>query len=278
MSRLAISEFSTYRWSLEQEIQELSRRGIREIGIWRTKLTDGDIDSAADALYSADMKVSSLSWAGGFTGSCGMTHDEAVEDGISAIRTAARIGTQCLIVHPGSSKGHTRNHAARLLRLAIDRMLPVAMDFGVSLGIELMCRRQSPAWTIFESIEQPISLVKQYSVNNLGLILDLYHVGHQPHLLQRIRELCPHLALVQVSDRTLCEQGHTHRCHIGDGTIPVQSWYDAIEEAGYQGPYEFELHGPNFRPTRYRKMLDDSISRLQQLHQQSLLNRSLSAS
>ena len=50
MSRLAISEFSTYRWSLEEEIQELSRRGIREIGIWRTKLSDVDIDFAADAL------------------------------------------------------------------------------------------------------------------------------------------------------------------------------------------------------------------------------------
>jgi sugar phosphate isomerase/epimerase len=278
MSRLAISEFSTYRWSLEEEIQELSRRGIREIGIWRTKLSDVDIDSAADALYSADMKVSSLSWAGGFTGSCGMTHIEAIDDGLVAIRTAARIGAQCLIVHPGNAKGHTRNHASRLFREALDRMLPVAMDFGVSLGIELTCQRNSPAWTIFESTQQAIDLVKGYSVHNLGLVLDLYYVGNQPQLLQTVRDLCPHLALVQVSDMNFDDGGRPRRCQIGEGVIPVQNWYDTLEEAGYQGPYEFELHGPNFRQSRYRKMLDDSITRMQQLHQQSLLNRSLSAS
>ena len=278
MSRLAISEFSTYRWSLEEEIQEFSRRGIRDIGIWRTKLSDVDIDAAADALYSAYMKVSSLSWAGGFTGSCGMSYIEAIDDGLSAIRTAARLGAQCLIVHPGNAKGHTRNHASRLLRTALDRMLPVAVDFGVSLGIELMCHRQSPAWTIFESNQQAIDLVKQYSVNNLGLVLDLYHVGNQPHMLQRVRDLCPHLALVQLSDRNEDNEGRWHRCQIGEGIVPVQDWYDALEDAGYQGSYEFELHGSNFRQSRYRKMLDDSITRLQQLHQQSLLNRSLSAS
>ena len=97
MPRLAISEFSTYRWSLEQEIQEFIRRGIREIGIWRTKLSDLDVDSAADLLYAADMHVSSLSWAGGFTGSCGMTHEDAIDDAVLAIRTASRIWQRIIV-------------------------------------------------------------------------------------------------------------------------------------------------------------------------------------
>jgi sugar phosphate isomerase/epimerase len=276
MSRLAISEFSTYRWSLEQEIQELSRRGIRDIGIWRTKLSDIEIDTASDLLYAADMRVSSLSWAGGFTGSCGLSHEHAIDDGISAIRTAARIGAHCLIVHPGSRCGHTGSHARRLFRSALDRLLPVAIDFGVCLGIELMCQQQAPAWTIFESLEQPIELVRKYGTSSLGLVLDLYYAGGEATLLEQTKELCSRIALVQLADRTNGEAGL--RCQIGDGVVPVQAWYDTLQEGGYQGPYEVELHGPAFGQARYRKLLDESINRLHILHQQSLQNRSLSAS
>ena len=79
MVRFSISEFSTYRWSLEQEVKELSRRGIQNIGVWRAKYSDYDPDYAADLLYLNDLRVSSLSWAGGFTGSCGMSHEQAID-------------------------------------------------------------------------------------------------------------------------------------------------------------------------------------------------------
>ncbi len=277
MPRLAISEFSTYRWSLEQEIQELSRRGIREIGIWRTKLSDMDVDAAADLLYAADMRVSSLSWAGGFTGSCGMTHEEAIEDAMVATRVASRIGAECLIVHPGNMRGHTRRHSMRLFRTAIDRLLPVAIDFGVSLGIETMRRDDAPGWTIFESFEHLVDFVCRYATSHVGLVLDLFHVGNQAHLLERADRILPHVNLVQMSDKVIADDTG-HRCQLGDGIVPLQRWYDALEDGGYQGPYEFELHGPRFGHTRYRKMLDDSIVQLGHLQQQRARNRSLSAS
>lgn len=277
MPRLAISEFSTYRWSLEQEIQELIRRGIREIGIWRTKLSDLEIDQAADMLYAADIRVSSLSWAGGFTGSCGMTHEDAIDDALLAVRTASRIGAECLIVHPGNIHGHTRRHAMRLFRTAIDRLLPSAVDYGVSLGVELMSREQAPEWTIFESLESTVDFVAGYGTAHVGLVLDLFHTATEPDLLRQSARIIPHVHLVQMSDR-LQFDGSDYRCLPGDGIVPVQRWYDALEDAGYQGAYEFELHGPRFGHLRYRKMLDDSIRSLDQLHQQRVRNRSLSAS
>ncbi len=277
MPRLAISEFSTYRWSLEQEIQEFSRRGIREIGIWRTKLSDLEVDKAADLLYAAEMRVSSLSWAGGFTGSCGMTHEEAIDDAIAAVRLASRIGSDCLIVHPGNMRGHTRRHAMRLFRTAINRLLPVAIDFGVSLGIEAMCRDEAPGWTIFESFEHSVDFVSQYATPHVGLVLDLFHAGNQLQLLDRAGRILPHVSLVQLADKSVTEDNE-QRCQLGDGVVPLQRWYDALEDSGYQGAYEFELHGPGFGHHRYRKMLDDCVVELNRLQLQRLRNRSMTAS
>ncbi|MGI9518863.1 MAG: sugar phosphate isomerase/epimerase family protein [Pirellulaceae bacterium] len=276
MTRLSISEFSTYRWSLEQEINELTRRGINNIGIWRTKFSDLDSDIAADMLYSNDLHVSSLSWAGGFTGSCGMSHEQAIDDGVLAIRTAAQIGADCLIVHPGNRGGHTRKHARRLFESAIKRLLPVANDFGVKLAMELMCRTESADWTVFESFQQAIDFAAQYRAPQLGMVLDIYHVGCDTTVFENLRQLIPRLALVQLSDRVNHQQ-RPCRCQPGEGSIPLQTWFNELENLGYSGKYEIEVHGPLLGEERYRQMLDHSISSFVRLHDERLRATSSSA-
>jgi sugar phosphate isomerase/epimerase len=276
MYRLAISEFSTYSWSLEKEVQELSRRGIRQIGLWRTKLSDMEIDAAADLLYAADIRVSSLSWAGGFTGTCGMSFEEAIDDAMLAIRTAARIGSGCLVVHSGSRGGHTRNHACKLLRTALDRLLPVASDYGVTLGLEIMECSEACQWTIMDSHQQVIDLVRNYATSCLGLVLDLFYAGKNDSIAEEIRNSSPNIALVQVSDRIENRDGTASRCLPGEGDISFLRWFEALDKAGYTGPWEIELHGHMFGPPRYRKMLDDSVLFLKQLHDQARPNHSMS--
>lgn len=276
MVRLSISEFSTYRWSLEQEVRELSRRGIQNIGIWRAKYSDFDSDHAADLLYLNDLRVSSLSWAGGFTGSCGMSHEQAIEDGIAAIRTAAKIGAECLIVHPGSRGGHTHRHCRRLFSSAIERMLPVATDFGVTLAMEIMSRERANAWTVFDSHEEALAYASDYVPQELGIVLDLYHVGHHTKILDSIPGIAPRVALVQLSDRTE-HLSQVCRCRPGTGSLPVQKWFNALEDSGYRGLYEFEVFGPLFGALRYRQLLDDSTACFRQLMQRNLRTQSASS-
>jgi sugar phosphate isomerase/epimerase len=256
------------RWSLEQEIQELSRRGIREIGIWRTKLSDLDTDTAADLLYSHDVRVSSLSWAGGFTGSCGMSHVEAIADGFQAIRTAARIGAECLLVHPGDGSRHTRRHSRRLFSDAIDELLPAAIDFGVTLGVEILNRRESRGWTVFDSFDETIDFVGNHGTPQLGLVLDLFHAGDDRELLQQVSRFSSRLVLVQLADRLGGHGPGASRCRLGEGTVPLLDWFNALEDHGYQGSYEIEAFGQRFGQSRYRKLLDDSLASFEQLQQQ----------
>ena len=268
MTRLSISEFSTYRWSLEREITELSRRGIQNIGIWRTKFSDLDADIAADMLYSNDLHVSSLSWAGGFTGSCGMSHEHAIEDAVQAIRTAAQIGADCLIVHPGNRGGHTRRHSRRLFESAVERLLPIANDFGVKLAMELMCRTESPDWTVFDSFGQAMEFASHFRANPLGLVLELYHVGSDTAVFENLQQLMPRLTLVQLSDR-IHHLERPCRCQPGDGSLPLQTWFNQLENLGYSGIYEIEVHGPLLGEERYRQMLDQSIASLDRLRDEA---------
>lgn len=275
MPRIAISEFCTYRWTLEQEVEEFNRRGIRQIGLWRTKLSDLDIDAAADLLYTADIRVSSLSWAGGFTGSCGMSHDDAIDDAKSAIRTAARVGAPCLIVHPGDMRKHTRSHARRIFRTAMAQLLPVAADYGITLGIELATIDQAPRWTSFETVDEIIELVGSANLPSLGIVLDTFFAAQHSQLQERLPEIIDMIALVQLAGRSPQVQS-AQRTIVGDGCTMVRNWFHRLEDAGYQGAYEVELHGTGISGTSYRRVLDDSLETLRTLRRERQQSHGLS--
>ena len=90
MAELSISETTTFRWSLEEDVAQYSAAGIPAIGVWRHKLSDCGLPQAR-ALAPHGLKVSHLSWAGGFTGSDGRSYRESVEDAAEALRTAAEL-------------------------------------------------------------------------------------------------------------------------------------------------------------------------------------------
>ncbi len=131
MARLAINELTTFRWSFEEDVEHYATAGIAAIGVWRQKLADFGEEKGAELLAESRLTVSSLQWAGGFTGSCGPSHKENLDDARQAIRLAAALKAGCLIIHSGARGIHTYNHARRLFREALDKLLPVAEDWGV---------------------------------------------------------------------------------------------------------------------------------------------------
>ena len=91
MRRLSVNEVTTCGLSYFEDMQQFSKLGINSIGIWRQKIeTDAldrplDYQTVATDLQSNDMTASSLGWAGGFTGSCGKTFCDSVDDARDAI-------------------------------------------------------------------------------------------------------------------------------------------------------------------------------------------------
>lgn len=255
MGRLAISELTTFRWSFEEDVAHYRASGIDSIGVWRQKLADFGDDRGAKLLQDSGLTASSLQWAGGFTGSDGRPHTDSLVDARLAIHTAAAIGAKCLIVHSGARGTHTYNHARRLFRQALEKLLPLAEERGVSIAVEPMHGDCGCGFTFLNCFDETLALIAECDSPALGIVLDTYHWGHEPLLVDRLPQLMPYLALVQLGDGRQPPRGEANRCPLGEGIIPLRDIVHSLEAAGYEGYYEVELMGEEFETANYLDLL-----------------------
>ena len=123
-----MNEMTTYRWSFDEDLLNYQRAGFNSIGVWLRKLRDFGEQKAIELIDESGLGVSSVSWEGGFTGADAATADENIESARDTLDLCAEIGADCLIVYTGGRNGHTRRHADRLFRTALDQLLPHAED------------------------------------------------------------------------------------------------------------------------------------------------------
>ena len=267
LERLSVSEFTTHRWSFYQDVVRYAAEGINQIGIWRTKMDDFDRDEAIDLLFEMKMKVSSVHWAGGFTGADGRKFVDAVDDGIGAVQLAAQVGADCLIVHPGAQNGHTDRHARRIFCSAIDNLAQAASDFGTRIALEPVINCPTSSWTFYKRFNEYLDIVSAFDPAHVGLAIDLFHVGHLADAFDRIPEYVDRIALVQIADREIDKPSVSmskgrqveNRMIPGQGSIQIDRWIDKLNRHGYRGAYELEVHGKGFSRSNYQATIDNSL-------------------
>ena len=265
-SEISVSQFSSFRWSFFQDVVKYASLGFGSMGIWRQKAHDFGFDSAADLLFEMQMKVSSLSWAGGFTGSEGNSFKLALEDGVDAVHEAYRLGADKLIVHAGSRNSHTHSHAQRLISTGLKEMLPVAQDFGVQLLLEPVIAEGNP-WNFMKDLHAYLDLIEGFGEQEVGLVLDLFSVGNEDDFSQMLPTYAKRVSLVQIADRTQ-HNGEIVRCDLGAGSVPINDWIESLLENGYSGDFEIELHGPQFENSQYEETISRSRNGLSRMIQQ----------
>jgi sugar phosphate isomerase/epimerase len=229
--------------------------GVAGIGIWRHKLAEFGEEKGAELVAEAGLAVSSLQWAGGFTGSDGRPHQESIDDGRQAIRVAELLRAGCLIVHSGARGVHTYNHARRLFRQALDKLLPLAEERGVVLAVEPMHDCGGTDWTFLNCLDETLSLVESYASPALKIALDTYYWGPDSGLPARLPKIAPHLALVQLGDSRQPRGGEPNRLPLGAGELPLREIVSALTAAGYEGFFEIELMGEEIEAVDYREIL-----------------------
>jgi sugar phosphate isomerase/epimerase len=258
MALLAISELTTFRWSFEEDVEHMRAAGIPAIGVWRQKLTDFGEGRGAELLARAELAVSSLQWAGGFTGSDGRSHAESLHDARQAIRLAELLRAGCLIIHSGARGAHTHNHARRLFRQALDKLLPLAEERGLVLAIEPMPGDCGAEFTFLNCLSETLDLVAGYDSPALRIVLDTGHWGDLPLLRDCLPQLVPQLALVQLGDWRVPPRGEPNRCLLGEGAVPLGEIIQCLGAAGYDGFYEVELMGEEIEAANYHDVLAHS--------------------
>jgi sugar phosphate isomerase/epimerase len=265
MAMLSVDEMTTFRWSFEEDVERYAASGIQAIGVWRHKLSDYGLPKAVELLREYGMKVSHLSWAGGFTGSDGRTHRESIDDAREAIQTAAALETKTLITYSGSPMRHTFNHARRLLIDALKQLVVDAEMQGVDLALEPMHPGCASDWTFLNTVDDALAVIDAVGSPRVKIVFDTYHLGFDSSLIQRINSLVDRIALVQLGDAGKPPKGEQNRCKLGEGVIPIKKIVDAFKISGYDGFYDVELLGEEIEFTEYQAVLEHSKQEFEKL-------------
>jgi len=255
---MAVSELSTYRWSFEEDVMRYKEHGYQAIGVWRPKLSDCGESKGRELLCDHQMKVSSLNWVGGFTGSDGRTFRESIHDALEAIDVAAELEADCLVVLAGSRSGHTRNHAKRLLSQALKILAEAAQAVGIQLAVEPMHVGCAHEFTFLTSVPDTLDVISGLGNSNCGIVFDCYHMAQDENAIDWLPSIVPFIRLVQLGDSKRAPMGEQNRCMLGDGTVPLAAIVNTIEEYGFEGYYEVELLGEDMEHVDYANILSQS--------------------
>ena len=255
MARVSMNEMTTYRWSFEEDVLHYAAAGIRGIGVWRHKLSDYGEEKGIELLAEHRLQATSLMWGGGFTGSDGRSHRESIDDAKEGLRTAALLRAPAFVLYTGGRSGHTHNHARRLLRSALSELQPQAEELGVQLVLEPMNEACAADWTFLTKLEDAAAMIDEWNLASVRLVLDTYHFGHDPAMLEKIPALVPYLGLVHLADSRQPPQGEQNRCPLGQGTVPLRSIVQTLRQAVYDGCYDIELIGEEIEASDYHSLL-----------------------
>ena len=160
MFEIAISQMTTPRWDLSLEVERLAAHGFGAVSVWRPKISDVGTTAAAALIAAAGLRVSSVQWAGGFTGGDGRSFDESIDDALEAIETAETLGAPVLVVHSGCRGGHTRSHARRLLAEALELLAAPARQAGVTLAVKPMHPVAAVGCSFVSRLAEAVELVE----------------------------------------------------------------------------------------------------------------------
>lgn len=262
---VAFNQVTTLSWSFQQDVGQVRSLGFDSIGLYRRKLGDVGVDVAAAVLDDGDMTVSSIGWAGGFTGSDGWTYDDAIADAAEAIDEAVSVGAATLTIISGGLNNHIRKHAMRMLCTAMGVLSKIASQSGVQLALEPIHPGCGDAWSFVHDLELAMDIVARVDHASFGLVCDLYHLGLQDPSMDLLREAAAMTRLVQVGDGRTSPCGEMNRCPLGRGSVPIRDMVDALRDGGYDGPWEVELIGRDVEQLDYEQLLRHSRDYLGQV-------------
>jgi sugar phosphate isomerase/epimerase len=265
MARLSVNEMTTYRWSFEEDVSHYRAANIGAIGVWRQKLADFGEEKGIELLAESGLAVSNLLWAGGFTGSDGHTYQESIKDAADAIRLAAQLRAGALVVYSGGRNGHTQNHARRLFQGALRELLPLAGELQVVLAVEPMHAGCAGEWTFLTTLKETQLLIEALDSPWIKVVLDTYHFGHVPGVLEQIRDLSGRIGIVHLGDSSSPPDRDQNRQRLGTGTVPLREIIKTLKETGYDGYFDVELMGEEIEASNYHELLVSSRRTFEEL-------------
>ena len=253
---LSLNQRTTKRWSVAEAVDGCVRHGLEAVGLWREEVAEQGLAESVKLVRDAGLRVSSLCRGGFLTAPDGPARQAALDDNRRAIDEAAELGAACLVmvvgglpgVRPGeplSDSGVSRDLAGARGQVAeaLEVLAPYAGERGVKLALEPLHPMYCADRAVLSTLAQAVDLCLPYPEEQVGVVVDTFHVWWDPRLFEEIARAGSRIASYQVCDylQPLPADVLLGRGMMGDGVIDFVPITRAVAKAGYAGDVEVEI-------------------------------------
>jgi sugar phosphate isomerase/epimerase len=148
----------------------------------------------------------------------------------------------------------------------IAALAPYAAEHGVQLAVEPMHPMFCSDRGVISTLGQSIDLAAEFPAEQVGVVVDSYHIWWDPEVERQIARAGGRISLVQVSDwvTPLPAGALLGRGHVGDGHIDNRRLVDAAYAAGYDGYVEVEIFNEDIWSTPGERTVATVVERHRQ--------------
>ncbi|CDX33802.1 Xylose isomerase domain protein TIM barrel [Mesorhizobium sp. SOD10] len=244
LSRFAINQITTPKWSMPQAIEGYRRHGVRGIAVWRNFLDDYGLKLTAKHLRDAGMWVASLCTSAWVNESDPALYRKSIAENRRIIDQAAAIGAPCVVMVMGGLPKGDKDLGAQRRRIhdALAELAPHAASAGVKLGLEPLHPMYCGDRSAMNLISDVNELIDELGADATSLVPDVYHCWWDPAFERELRRagrnriITFHYCDWLVPTRNLRDRGM-----VGDGCVDIARVRGWLDDIGYAGPFELEI-------------------------------------
>lgn len=262
LKRLSLNQATTQNWSIKEAADGCVRHGISSISLWRHKIHETGLQKSVRLIRDANLHVSSVCRGGMFPAASVVERQKKIEDNFRAVDEAAALNADALVLVVGASTAVSLPAAREMVADGLAALVPYAQERGVRLGLEPLHPMYTGDRSVLNTIDQALEMAQVYSPNEVGVILDSFHIWWDPRVFEQIKccrsrifgfHVCDWL--VPMPDMLL------GRGMMGDGVIDIRTLREAVDEAGYDGPIEVEIFNQSIWDTPGDDVLAQMVER-----------------
>lgn len=242
LENLSLNQITTNNWSLKEAVNGCIKAEVPWISIWRNKIHEIGLAESKRIVKDSGLKVSSLCRGGMFPAPTREQRQQNLDDNRRAVEEAAELGTDVLVLVCGSAPDKDIDTSRKWVEEGIEQLVPFAESHGVKLGIEPLHPMYAADRSVVVTLDQANTMAKKYNPNQVGVIVDVFHVWWDPDLYRQIERAKDYIHGFHVSDWIVpVPDMFKGRGMMGDGVIEISRIRKAVEKAGYNGPIEVEI-------------------------------------
>ncbi len=182
-SRLSLNQITTAKWSVAEAVEGCVRHGVPSIALWRHKIKETGLASCVRLVNDAGLHVSSVCRGGMFPAQTELERQKNIEDNFRAADEAAALQADSLVLVVGGCAGIGLEEARKMVTEGVATLVPYARERGVRIGLEPLHPMYAAERSVLVTIGQALELASNYSPQEVGVILDTFHIWWDPQVV-----------------------------------------------------------------------------------------------